>query len=222
MGNRFQVLSQKKSDSGACAYSGADRTAESGKRTDMAFLLDRNQISQDKSPAGSYPRASGRESHQPERPRGKKLSRIESRFRISRSDPPRFIHDPADTLHRQFVMQAAVRAENISRLASLGNHGTYFLFDLFLRSGIQERAGPVVKSSPDRAAEMFFCLPDIHDIKLSGPADYGRLVVLPDGQAVRILLPCAEMNGVHAAQAVGIIQHGLVAGRHPVPCIPLP
>ena len=71
-----------------------------------------------------------------------------------RSDPPRRFHNPANAFLRQLIMDAAVRAEYIAALSALGNQVFNFLFNFLFAGGIQESAGPVVKTAPHSAAEM--------------------------------------------------------------------
>ena len=102
------------------------------------------------------------------------------------------VGDPADLSLGQFIMDAAVRAENEAFLAALRDQICGLGLDLFSGSGIQERAGTVVESAPYRAAEMLLGFLDIRNIKGAGPLNDRSLVVFPDRESVGDLFPGTE------------------------------
>ena len=114
---------------------------------------------------------------------------------LVRSDSPRGLHNPADPFLGQFAMDAAVGAQDIARLAALGDQAFYLPLDLLPGSGVQKGARTVVKPAPDRAAELLFGRVDIHDIDVAGPADHRRFIILPDRQPIGVPSPAACGGG---------------------------
>lgn len=127
--------------------------------------------------------------------------------------------NPTDALLGQTAVDAAISTEDVARLAALSDQIGNRLLQLLAGSRIELGAHAVVKSAPHGAAKMLLGFLDVHDINVSGPADDRSLVVRPHSESVGNFFPGAQVDGVHAAQGVGIVQYSLLAGCDPGPVL---